>query len=382
MVPTCENLLIISMHKLSNDIFKQVGFTLTELMISVGVFTIGIAVAYPLMVSDMNLYIRNFSINKSNNSLRYALQSLRNDIDMACESPRLMSYTSNNDGTGNLTPVASSGTEDLTVSSSDAMMMWVNRGAMYNLMPIGANTTVNPSTGITIKGAVTSPAPEIGDRLIIQSPSPYPTNPNMVDMSDKVMMNNVSFSKPGRSIIGVVGKHNVGDPFSLYTIQLNLTNPLPTSIPSNNTVYIAREVAYIAYTINDKSGKVVRQLLYCSNTNPTNTTTNPSNAITCKLLTSDLDPSPLLGDRLLTTSTMAFNYKFNDSVNTTAQLTPNPQSAGLILAKPYDNPPLMINLPIRALDYAQLSGMSYNNNISTGFNVFVRGNPVMCLKNP
>ena len=46
-------------------------------MVAVGVFAIGAPSPIRCSSGDINLYARNFSLNKSNNSLRYSLQMLK-----------------------------------------------------------------------------------------------------------------------------------------------------------------------------------------------------------------------------------------------------------------------------------------------------------------
>ena len=52
-------------------------------MIAVAIFVLGGGIAYPLLIGDLSLYVRNFSLNKSDNSLRYSLQKLKMDTRTA-----------------------------------------------------------------------------------------------------------------------------------------------------------------------------------------------------------------------------------------------------------------------------------------------------------
>ncbi len=40
-------------------------FTLVELIVAVGIFAVGASIAYALLMSDFNLYIRNLNVGKS-----------------------------------------------------------------------------------------------------------------------------------------------------------------------------------------------------------------------------------------------------------------------------------------------------------------------------
>ena len=330
------------MHPLLPPRFKSAAYTLAEMMVSVGIFAIGASIAYPLLVSDMNLYVRNFSINKSNNSLRYALQTLKADIDISIEPPRLLTYSVSGN-TGVFTPLAT----DATVKSADAILLWTNLGYAYDMAPAAGSSdnTIAPASGITLNSVATAPAPQIGDRLVILSPLPYTAG-----MPETVAMGTGTIQKPGRRITAVTAVAGG------YKVQLDLRNALPSGIQGNQSVYVVREVVYAINSISNKQGNAVveRQLItYPSTNDPT----------TFKLLIRDLDPTPQNTDAVLTSSTYAFNY-------------PNGLS---------DTAPLRINLPIRALDYATAIA---DRNLAPGavdssateFNVYLRSNPQMSVK--
>ena len=322
---------------------------------AVGVFVVGGAVAFPFLSGDLGLYARNFSINKSNNSLRYSLQLLKRDINMSIEPPLLMSYSVSG-GVGSFTPLAS------TATSGQAIITWVNLGPAYQMLPAsGASGPINPSAGIVLNRHIgtpgteelTAPLPQVGDRLLFMNPSPYSTG-----MAETVSMNGVSVVKPGRAIKTVSPATDPATPPASITVTIDGTNPLPTdkngncTIQGNNSVYIFREVAYAAYTINDPTGKPVeRQLVYYPSTA---TLTNP------KVITHDLDPTPQEIDPNTNVTVQPFNYY-------SGRGTLNP---------------LSVNLPIRAVDYAHAIadrnlGSAATDTSSTEFNVFLRSNPTM-----
>jgi prepilin-type N-terminal cleavage/methylation domain-containing protein len=337
------------MRPFLSPLFKRAGFTLTELMVGVGIFAIGASIVYPLFSGDLSLWARNFSINKSNNSLRYALQKLKRDIDMAVEPPTLMSY-SGTGSSGVLTPLAT------TAVSAQAVMIWVNLGPAYDLQP-SSGTTINPSAGVTLKRHIKSTSdptpssvvPQVGDRLMILDPAPYSTG-----MPETVTMGGSTITKPGRQITSVSIASN-DTTTALFTVGLNLTNPLPTGIPASESALIIREVAYVAYTIKSPSGSAVeRQLLYFP-------TTYNMNA--AQLLIRDLDPTP----QEIDTNTSAIVQPFNFYTG----------RANLSV--------LNVVLPIRAVDYDhalndQELGTATTNTTFTEFDVYLRSAPQMGIK--
>ncbi len=323
-------------------------FTLVELIVAVGIFAVGASIAYPLLVSDFNLYIRNFSINKSNNSLRYGLQNLKKDIEMSLEPPTLTTYSLDNTQakpTGVLTPLPP------TAASGEAILLWVNFGPAYDMIAgTGPGGVIDPTGPIALNCAPGAPIPVKGDRLIILYP--VPATPGM---RETVLMNKgdtVSIVKPGRTITSVT----FVPPTSLTVTIDDKTNPLPAGITGNQSVYFAREVAYAAYTINDTFGNAVERQLVCY--------PNTTDMTTSKLLTRDLDPNPQTLDGLAKTSTLAFNYPSGGKGS---------QSA------------LSVNFPVRAVDYAHaiadrdLGGQPVDT-FATEFNVFLRSNPQMAAK--
>ncbi len=330
-------------------------------MVAVGIFVVGGAVAFPFLSGDVSLYARNFSINKSNNSLRYSLQTLKRDIDMSIEPPLLMSY-SVSAGNGVFTPLAS------TATSGQAIITWVNLGPAYQMLPgSGASGPIKPSAGIVLNRHIgvsgteelTAPLPQVGDRLLFMNPSPYSTG-----MAETVSMNGVSVVKPGRLITKVSPASDPaapGVPSTSFMVWIDGTNPLPVdssgncAVQGNNSVYIFREVAYAAFTVNDTTGKPVERQLVCYPS--TATLTNP------KVITHDLDPAPQEIDTNTGLGVQPFNYYGGRG-------TLNP---------------LSINLPIRAVDYAHAIadrnlGSATVDTSSTEFNVFLRSNPTMGIK--
>ena len=337
---------------------SRAGFKLVELMVALGIFVLGGGVAYPLLIGDVSLYARNFSLNKSDNSLRYSLQKLKQDIDMSIEPPTLVNYSLSGT-TGVLTPQSSS-----TVSAQ-GILLWVSLGPSYDMQGTsGTNTTVPVTGAITLNRRVNTVAsasdpfpssamPQIGDRLIILSPGPYTTG-----MAEVVNMNGVTINKPGRRINNVNGTTSgqiTENGATSITVRLDLSNTsLPTTITGPQSVYVAREVAYVVYTINDSAGNPIeRRLIRYPSTN------DMTNGV---VLIRDLDPAPL-------------------------EIDTNPGATGVIQAfNYYGTPPgrgpltpLSINLPIRALDYANVV-TSGRSPASSEFNLYLRSSPQMGVK--
>ena len=325
---------------------RRAAFTLTELMVAVAIFAIGGAIVYPLLSGDIQLYARNFSINKSDNSLRYSLQTLKRDINMGIEAPRLMDYTSSG-GTGTLTASATSAT------SSQAIIIWVNLGSAYELMPTPtAGTTISPASGVTLTRAApastatggATPTVQVGDRLVIENPTPYTLN-----MPDAKATCGAAMQAPGRRITAI---SNV-TPTSL-TVSLDLTTPLPTGIPGNQSAYIVREVAYAVTPVGPTGNPVERDLIYYP------TTANMSSP---RLLVRDLDPTPQEIDANTNAVIQPFNYYKTRASNSA----------------------LNVCLPIRALDYAKALndrnlGAATTNTSATEFDVYLRSTTQMAVK--
>lgn len=340
------------------SLLRHAAFTLAELMVAVGVFAIGAAIVYPLYTADFSLYARNFSINKSNNSLRYSLQTLQRDIQMSVEPPLLMSYRVSGSSVI-LKPAdttnATTGVVATPAISGTAVMMWVNLGPAYDLVPAtgtGTPGTISPSSGVTLNRASAQPAVQVGDRLMILNPGPYTTN-----MPDLVTMDGVKILKPGRRINAITAATA-----TQITVQLDLTTaqggtPLPSPISGQQSAFILREVAYVAMTINDSANNPIeRQLLYYPTTN---------NMSASQLIVRDLDPLPQETDKTTKVTIQPFNYYGGrDRLNASS---------------------LSVILPIRAVDYARglndrnLAGAATNTS-STEFDVYLRSAPQMVVK--
>ena len=332
--------------------FQRAAFTLTELMIAFGIFAIGAAIVYPMFEGDLSLYARNFSLNKSNNSLRYALQMLKNDIDMAVEPPQLMNYRVSG-GTGILQPTSA--------NSAQAILVWVNLGPAYDLVP-ASNGNIAPASGVTLTRASATPTVQVGDRLIILTPDPYMGT----GMPDNVTMDGVSMQKPGRRI-----KQITSSTATSLTVQLDLIpTPLPAGIPAARSAYIAREVAYVAYTVNDSNGNPVeKQLLYFPSTSALPGTLpssfidmihpTPGSKTSARVLVRDLDPTPQEIDQFTNAIVQPFNF----------------YGAPRTLSSRFN-----VVLPIRAVDYAHalndrnLGGAAVNTS-ATEFDVYLRSSP-------
>jgi prepilin-type N-terminal cleavage/methylation domain-containing protein len=325
----------------------RAGFTLTELMMAVAIFAVGGLMVYPLFDGDLSLFARNFSINKSNNSLRWALQKLKRDIDMAVEPPTLMSY-SGSATSGTLTPLASSAV------SAQAIMLWVNLGPAYDLQPAGG--TLTPSSGVSLKRHIASTSdptpssvvPQVGDRLMIMDPAPYSTG-----MPETVTMGTGSITKPGRAVTSVSIAAN-DTTTATFTVGLNLTNALPTGIPASESAYFIREVAYVAYPVTAGGKTLERDLLYF----PTTYNMNAG-----QTLIRDLDPLPQEVDTNTSATIQPFNY-YSGRGNLSV---------------------LNVILPIRAMDYDHALndvhlGTAVTNTSGTEFDVYLRSAPQMGIK--
>lgn len=344
---------------------RTAGFTLTELMVGLGILAVGMAIAYPFMVSSLELYARNFSINKSNNSLRYSLQVLKRDINMAIEPPTLATYTVTG-STAKITPLP-----DSTVAAQ-AILVYVNFGPAYNMpSSTGDHFTAitNPAAGITLVGHFITATgnnqqkglPAIGDRLLITSPSP--SSPGM---PETITSGGVTYTKPGRRITGVTLLANSAAAGLKFTVTIDQSNtPLPSSpYPfGDQAVYLFHESAYMAYNQTDANGNITeRQLRYVENT---------ANITSPRILVRDLDPDPKEIDSI-TSATVA-------PLSTNKVVQPFNYYGG---RGNYSS--LTVNLPIRAFDYAHAIAerrlAAGQVDVSSESNVFIRSNPLMGMK--
>ena len=319
---------------------RHAAFTLTELMVAVAIFAVGGGIVYPLLSGDIQLYARNFSINKSDNSLRYSLQMLKRDINMGIEPPQLMSYTSSG-STGTLTAASGSSV------SAQAILIWVNLGPAYKLVPTsgsGSTATITPASGITLTRASASPTVQVGDRLVIEDPAPYSAG-----MPDAKATCGAVMQAPGRRITAITNASATS-----LTVNLDLTTALPSGILGNQSAYIVREVAYAVSALGPASAPVERDLIYYSTT---------ANMASSRLLVRDLDPLPQEIDPNTSATIQPFNfYGGRGSLS-----------------------PLSVCLPIRALDYAHALndrnlGGAATNTSATEFDVYLRSATQMAIK--
>ncbi len=322
---------------------SRAGFKIAELMVAVGIFVLGGGIAYPLLIGDIGLYARNFSLNKSNNSLRFSLERLKQDIDMSIAPPWLVDYRVSGSA-GVLTPKLA------TDASANGILLWVNLGPAYDMQGSGQNGTgsVPVTNTITLNRQASAPMPQINDRLVIMSPTPYSDG-----MPETVTMDTKTVQKPGRSIKAVNGQTSgtVADSTATsVTVKLDLSNTaLPATITGPQSVYVVREVAYVAYTLNDAAGNPVeRRLIRYANT---------ADMTKGELLIRDVDPSPLEVDAATNAVIQPFNY-YGGRTSLSA---------------------LSINLPVRAIDYAN-AVTARQASASSEFNVYLRSNPQMAVK--
>ena len=305
-------------------------------MVAVSIFVVGGGVAYPLLVGDVGLYARNFSLNKSNNSLRFSLERFKQDVDMSIASPWLVDYALNNSVVA-LTPKLA------TDSSADGILLWVNLGPAYDMQGSSQNGTgAVPVTGnITLKRVANSPTPQVGDRLVILSPTPFSAG-----MPETVTMNGQTIQKPGRPIRTIVNSSA-----TTVTVQLDSSNTaLPSNISGPQSVYVVREVAYVVNKIADASGTTVeRQLVRYAST---------ADLTKGEIIIRDVDPAPLELDPATNAVIKPFNYYNGGRTSGT---------------------PLSIKLPVRAIDYANAITTRQATG-SSEFNVYLRSSPQMAVK--
>ena len=352
---------------------RRNAFTLLELLVSLGVLTLGGAIVYPFLSGDLGLYTRNFSINKSNNSLRHSLQSLKRDLDMSIEPPLLVTATIDAKGTATLAPQTV-----VTPQYAQAILAYVNYGPAYQLQPASTAvppvpTLINATKAITINRyvataanlaadpfAVTSPLPSVGDRILFMSPGPYSAGMSEnVDLTTGKPVTAASANtvvKPGRLITAVNPVVGSGSPPTQFTVTLDQTNGLKDTtsgvslVKDNNSVYFFRESVYAVRAVNAGES----QLVYYASV---------SNLTKPKLIIRDLDPNPQEIDAVSGKAIAPFNY----------------------YARAGNTYPLSVNLPVRALDWASsigdrnLGGKAADTS-SAEFNLYLRSSTLMKIK--
>lgn len=341
---------------------RRAAFTLTEMMVALAVLSVGTSIAYPFLITQMNLYVRNFSINKSNNSLRKSVLLLQRDIDMAVAPPTLATYAGSG-STATIVPLPDS------TLSADAILVYVNFGSAYNMPSVTQDhktAITNPVLGVTLVGKFITASgtdqqkgmPSVGDRLLIMSPSP----------SSSTMLDTNNYNKPGRQITKVTPISNDSTNGCRFTLTLALNpagSPKGTPLPGTGTtadpypdgdqsVYLLHESAYMTYTVTNGTDNVEKQLLYVENT---------ANLASPKILIHDLDTDPK--EVVSGAAVKPFNYAAGGRGTFSAT---------------------SINLPIRAFDYAHAiaeRGVAAGQvNVSSEFNVFIRSAPTMYTKYP
>ncbi len=341
-------------------------FTLTELLISLTLFSVVGAIIYTVFIGDLSLYVRNLSINKSTNSLRTSLQQLKHDIEAAIEPPQLVNYDPTK-GASAITAVASG------VTSAQGIRIQVNTGPAYNL-PVDADLGKNAlcyfpanATSFVLERHVPSgnngvdpaPAPRAegninhNDRLMFLYPPQSvinPANPPASYTQQRIVEGGVTTYNRAE---GSFPRPSAANDKSTKRFTVELENvagqPLPP-ILENNSALIIHEVAYVAYTVTDANGNPVsRELRYFPSAD------DPSDY---KVVSVDLDPNPQERDAK-GKIVQPFNYQTGSSS-------------------------LFVNLPIRAVDYAQSIAERYaaagKIDNASEFNVFISSKPTMANK--
>ena len=108
---------------------RHAGFTLAELLVSTAVAVIIGGIAYSLLGAAMSLYIRNLSLNKSDNSLRVSMQRLKRHVTLATSTPQLVNYDPTR--TPAMLIAAPVGT-----TTAQGIRIMVNLGPAYSLLPL------------------------------------------------------------------------------------------------------------------------------------------------------------------------------------------------------------------------------------------------------
>ena len=371
------------------------GFTLVELLVALAVFGLVGGMAYAVLLDGFNQFIRNISLNKSENSLRYTLQRLKRDVSLAVQPPTLVSYDPTRANPLMAVPVSNVG-----LTSAAGIRLVVNSGPAYCLTPAGSAADAQAAGAL----GVTTPANTLSFRLWRHVPSaangtdpaPVPfvdpgfTAANNFSRNDRLMFLNpaaasvpaaapwpastqqiisegtapaVVTTKPGRRLTSLtVGAANAA--FLDVTVEdLRPTQGLP-GVFAYNAAYIVHEVAYAVFTNRDAAGKALsRELRYFPSAD------DPANF---EVVCLDLDPNPQEQAR-------------DDAGNLIlAAGVPQPVLPFTVQGSNLDT--LRVNMPIRARDYAQVVaerrlGAAGNPDVASEFNVSISAKPFMGYRN-
>lgn len=368
------------------------GYTLAELLVTLAAFGLVGGIAFAVFQDGFNQFIRNISLNKSENSIRYSLQRLKRDITLAVQPPTLVSYDPTRSSPLMAAPVNAAG-----LTSADGIRLVVNPGPAYCLTPANSSSDVGSSTPLAANtlsfrlwrhvpnganGADPAPLPVIdaaataagnfsrNDRLMFLYPSaparpaaaPWPASTQQI-ISEGTAPAVVSV-KPGRRLTSLtIGGANATF-FDVTVEDLRPGQGLPGIVPYN-TAYVVREVAYAVWTQRDAGGNAVsRELRYFPAADDPATFT-----VICR----DLDPNPQEQAR-------------DDLGNLLLDGSGNARPVQPFTVRANDVSTLRVNLPIRARDYARaiaeqrLNGSSAPD-VASEFNVSISARPQMGNRN-
>ena len=255
----------------SGDFVPRPVSRLAELMVAVGIFVLGGGVAYPLLIGDVSLYARNFSLNKSDNSLRYSLQKLKKDIDMAIEPPTLVNYTRErpDPGSSRRSPTSDGFLAQgiLLVGQPRAVVRHAAERAPRNTaVPVTSTITLNRRVN-TVAFRVRSrspvrPCPRSATAWSSCRPRPYATgmaetvdHERRFDQKNRAAASRASTATPLAASSWQRSPDN-GSSSLTVTARPGQHQHCRRRSPAPQSVYVAREVAYVVNTtVNDALGQ-------------------------------------------------------------------------------------------------------------------------------
>lgn len=352
------------------------GFTLIEMLVTLAALGLVGGIAYAVLLDGFNLFVRNISINKSDNGLRYCLQRLKRDVTQAIQAPQLISYD----------PTRATPIQPVTVANSgltyaQGVRLVINKGPAYCLTSTASSTpdsdVLNPALApntlsfrlwrhvpTTGTGRDPAPLPAVGDRLMFLYPAPaagtapVPAGATYPDSTQQILPGNVT--RPGRKLTVVGTPAATLNYVDVSVEDLRPAQNLPGIIPFN-TAYVVHEVAYAVWTNRDAAGNAVsRELRYFpSADDPTN----------FAVVSRDLDPNPREQMR-----------DDGGALVLDAGGKPQPVQPFALLAG--NRTVLRVNLPVRALDYARAIAERRGATLAvpdvvSEFNVSISAKPTM-----
>ena len=196
-------------------------FTLVELMVACGCLTVFGAIIYVLSLTGMNLFVRSYAMNQSNDMARLTVDRLARDVYQALEAPSLV------DDAGAKVSISS------TPVSAAGIKFRKFIGGPFKI----PNALAAGATSIQLNLQASDPMPRVGQFLIIPA-----STLNIVPQDVYLRITAVSPAAPATSTTPTVTFASTAGSFMTPTAS---TGNLAAA---NSVGYLAQEIAYIVVT--------------------------------------------------------------------------------------------------------------------------------------